>query len=147
MDDIDRAIINRLQHGFPICDSPYQQVADELGLTESELIERLEKFLSDGVLSRFGPMYHAEAMGGALTLAALQVPEQQFDEIVDIVNAFPEVAHNYERNHKLNMWFVIATETPERVVEVIQAIEDNTGLSVFNLPKLKEYFVELKLEA
>ena len=147
MDDIDRAIINHLQHGFPICDSPYQQVADELGLTESELIERLEKFLSDGVLSRFGPMYHAEAMGGALTLAALQVPEQQFDEIVDIVNAFPEVAHNYVRNHKLNMWFVIATETPERVVEVIQAIEDNTGLPVFNLPKLKEYFVELKLEA
>ena len=147
MDDIDRAIINYLQHGFPICDSPYKQVSEELGLSESELIKRLENFLSDGVLSRFGPMYHAEAMGGALTLAALQVPEQQFDEIVDIVNAFPEVAHNYARNHTLNMWFVIATETPERIVDVIQAIEDNTGLPVFNLPKLKEYFVELKLEA
>jgi len=147
MDDIDRTIINHLQHGFPICDSPYQKIADELGLTESELIERLEKFLIDGILSRFGPMYHAEAMGGALTLAALQVPEQQFDEIVDIVNAFPEVAHNYARNHNLNMWFVIATETPERIVEVIQAIEDKTGFPVFNLPKQKEYFVELKLEA
>ncbi len=147
MDDIDRDIINHLQHGFPICDSPYQKVADELGLTEAELIERLEKFLSDGVLSRFGPMYHAETMGGALTLAALQVPEEQFDQIVDIINAFPEVAHNYARNHTLNMWFVIATETPERIIEVIQAIEDNTGLPVYNLPKLNEYFVELKLEA
>lgn len=147
MDDIDRTIINHLQNGFPICDSPYQQVAEQLGLAESELIGRLEKFLNDGVLSRFGPMYHAEAMGGALTLAAVKAPEEQFEKTVDIINAFPEVAHNYARNHILNIWFVIATETPERIIEVIQAIEDTTGLLVYNLPKLNEYFVELKLEA
>ena len=147
MDDIDKAIINHLQNGFPVCESPYQQVAEQLRLTETVLIERLAKLLDDGVLSRFGPMYHAEAMGGALTLAAVKVAEAQFDAVADTINAFPEVAHNYARNHTLNMWFVIATETPERITEVIQTIEAKTELSVYNMPKLNEYFVELKLEA
>jgi DNA-binding Lrp family transcriptional regulator len=147
MDNIDKAIINHLQNGFPVCESPYQQVAEQLELTEVMLIERLKKLLDKGVLSRFGPMYHAEVMGGALTLAAVKVPEPLFDSIADIINAFPEVAHNYARNHALNMWFVIATETPERIAEVIQSIEAKTGLSVYNMPKLNEYFVELKLEA
>lgn len=147
MDDLDRAIINRLQQGLPICESPYRQVAEQLGMAEAELLDRLQKLLADGVLSRFGPMYHAEQMGGALTLAALKVPGDRFDEITEIVNRFPEVAHNYARNHALNMWFVLATEKPEQVQAVIEAIERQTGLTVYNMPKIKEYYVGLQLEA
>ena len=99
------------------------------------------------MLSRFGPMYHAEEMGGALTLAALNVPEQRFEQVASIINSMPEVAHNYARNHALNMWFVIATDKPQRLSEVIQEIEQKTGLAVVNMPKIKEYFVGLKLEA
>lgn len=145
MDNIDKAIINRLQQGFPICESPYRKVADELGIAETDLLNRLQALLADGVLSRFGPMYHAEQMGGALTLAALKVPEQRFDEVTEIVNAFPEVAHNYARNHELNMWFVLATEKPEQVRTVIGQIEALTGLIVYNMPKVKEYYVGLQL--
>lgn len=147
MDSLDKAIINRLQQGLPICESPYRQIAAELGMAETELLKRLQALLAEGVLSRFGPMYHSEHMGGALTLAALQVPEQRFDQVTDIVNAFPEVAHNYARNHNLNMWFVLATERPEQVVAVIAEIEKQTGLAVFNMPKIREYFVGLQLEA
>jgi len=147
MDDVDKAIINRLQQGFPICSSPYRKVAEELGLGERDLLSRLQVLLSAGVLSRFGPMYHAEHMGGALTLAALKVPESRFDEVAEIVNAFPEVAHNYARNHVLNMWFVLATEKPEQVQGVIAGIERQTGLTVYNMPKITEYFVGLQLEA
>lgn len=147
MDDIDKHIINHLQIGFPVCDSPYQIVAEQLRLTEADLIERIKRLLDNGVLSRFGPLYHAEQMGGALTLAAVKAPEQQFDKIAEMINAFPEVAHNYARNHALNMWFVIATDVPERLLEVIQEIEQQTGLSVYNMPKINEYFVGLKLEA
>jgi len=86
-------------------------------------------------------------MGGALTLAAVKAPLDRFDEITEIINSFPEVAHNYARNHELNMWFVIATETPEQVRQTINAIERQTGLTVYNMPKNKEYFVNLKLEA
>nr|ADB24718.1 NirG [Methylomonas sp. 16a] len=147
MDDIDKAIINRLQQGLPICESPYRYVAEQLGVAEAELLERLQTLLNQGVLSRFGPMYHAEQMGGALTLAAMKVPGERFDEIAGIVNGFPEVAHNYARNHALNMWFVLATEKPEQVQAVIDAIERQTGLTVYNMPKIKEYYVGLQLEA
>lgn len=147
MDAINKAIVNRLQQGFPICASPYRRVAEELGLTETDLLNRLQALLAEGVLSRFGPMYHAEQMGGALTLAALKVPEQRFDEVTKMVNAFPEVAHNYARNHVLNMWFVLATEKPEQVQAVIAEIEHRTGLTVYNMPKISEYYVGLQLEA
>jgi len=147
MDEIDKHIINALQDGFPICDAPYRQVAAQLGLSEQELIDRLKALLDNGTLTRFGPLYNAEQMGGALTLAAVKAPIERFDEIADIINAFPEVAHNYARNHELNMWFVIATETPEQIQQTITAIERQTGLNVYNMPKKKEYFVNLKLEA
>lgn len=147
MDEIDKRIINALQDGFPICAAPYRQVAAQLGLSEQELIARLKTLLDNGSLTRFGPLYNAEQMGGALTLAAVKAPIERFDEIADIINAFPEVAHNYARNHELNMWFVIATETPEQIQQTVTAIERQTGLNVYNMPKNKEYFVNLKLEA
>jgi DNA-binding Lrp family transcriptional regulator len=147
MDEIDRIIINTLQDGFPICDAPYRQVADALNMSEAELLNRLQNLLDNGTLTRFGPLYHAELMGGALTLAAVKAPVAQFDDIAKIINAFPEVAHNYARNHALNMWFVIATETPEQLQHTLTAIAQQTGLTVYNMPKINEYFVGLKLEA
>ena len=147
MNDIDRLIINHLQAGFPICDAPYQQLAAELGLTEELLIQRLQALLDNGTLSRFGPLYHAELMGGALTLAAVKVTVERFDEVTELINAHTEVAHNYARNHSLNMWFVVATETPEQIEQTLATIEQQTGLTVYNMPKIKEYFVGLKLEA
>ena len=145
MDKIDRLIINTLQDGFPICESPYQKIAFQLNMTENELLERLQSLLDNGTLTRFGPMYNAQQMGGALTLAALKAPQEQFEQIAEAVNAFPEVAHNYARNHELNMWFVIATELPERIPVVIEEIKNSTGLKVYNMPKIQEYFVGLKL--
>jgi DNA-binding Lrp family transcriptional regulator len=147
MDEIDKKIINALQDGFPICDTPYRQVAAQLELDEQELIDRLKALLDNGTLTRFGPLYNAEQMGGALTLAAVKAPKERFDEITGIINSFPEVAHNYARSHELNMWFVIATESPEQIQKTISAIEQQTGLIVYNMPKNQEYFVNLKLEA
>jgi DNA-binding Lrp family transcriptional regulator len=147
MDALDKKIINHLQIGFPICPSPYQQVATELGISENQLLQRLQVLFNDGILSRFGVLYHAEQLGGALTLAAVKAPLEQFDDIAEKLNAFPEVAHNYAREHELNMWFVIATAEPERLQQVIIEIEAQTGLKVYNMPKIKEYFVGLKLEA
>jgi DNA-binding Lrp family transcriptional regulator len=147
MDEIDKQIINALQSGFPICDAPYRQVAEQLDLTEQDLITRLKTLLDNGTLTRFGPLYNAEQMGGALTLAAVKAPTERFDEITGIINSFPEVAHNYARNHELNMWFVIATQTPEQIQQTIDSIERLTGLTVYNMPKNKEYFVNLNLKA
>lgn len=145
MDDIDKTIINQLQRGFPISEQPYQDVANKLAITEGELLSRLQNLLDTGILTRFGPLYDAERFGGALTLAAMGVPEQRFAEVSAIVNSFTEVAHNYRREHVLNMWFVLATETPEQLNSALTAIAEQTGLPVYNMPKIKEYFVGLYL--
>ncbi len=145
MDEVDRAIINALQDGFPICAHPYAAAAEQLGLTEAALIERLGHLLEDGVLSRFGPLIHAEQLGGGLTLAAMQIPATDLERVIEQVNAFSEVAHNYERDHVLNMWFVVATERPEQVGVAIAAIEARTGYPVYNFPKEEEYFLNLRL--
>lgn len=144
MDKLDRDIINQMQGGFPLCDRPYQAIANELGTMEGELIERLQRLKGDGRLSRFGPLYNAEKMGGVLLLCAMCIPEHDFDTVADLVNAFPQVAHNYERNHRLNMWFVLATENTEQAGAVIENIEQQTGLSVYQFPKLDEYYVGLR---
>jgi len=143
MDEIDRKIINQLQRGFPICEQPYQEAAESIGISESELIQRIEALLKDKTLTRFGPMYQIEKAGGAFTLAAMKIPEDVFDKVAEQVNQFPEIAHNYERTHELNMWFVLGTESPEEIASVIKNIEEATGYKVYNMPKLEEYFVGL----
>lgn len=145
LDALDRAIVNRLQDGFPVCERPYAAIADELGMDEQDLLGRLGRLLQERVLTRFGPMYHAERMGGGLSLAAMKIPPGDFERVAGIVNRMPEVAHNYARDHALNMWFVLATETPQGQQEAIASIERESGYPVYNMPKIKEYFVELKL--
>jgi DNA-binding Lrp family transcriptional regulator len=147
MDQTDRAIINALQGGFPVCERPYQAAAQQLGIAEEELIARLERMLAEKVLTRFGPLYHAEKMGGAFTLAAMAVPEADYDRVAEIVNGLSEVAHNYRREHRLNMWFVLATDAPEGIETAIREIKERTGLKVFNFPKEEEFFLELRFAA
>jgi DNA-binding Lrp family transcriptional regulator len=144
MDAVDRAIVNQLQGGFPVCERPYAEAATKLGLTQDELLQRLDTLLENGTLTRFGPMYHAERLGGALTLAAMKIPAQDFERVAAIVNGFPEVAHNYAREHAFNMWFVLATEAPERIEQVIGEIEKATSYRVYNMPKLEEFYVGLR---
>lgn len=146
-DATDRIIINALQGGFPLSDEPYREVAATLDLSEDELIDRLSRLLDGRVLTRFGPMYQIERIGGAFVLAALAVPEERYDEVAALVNTLPEVAHNYRREHELNMWFVLATETPAGIDAAIGRIERDTGLRVEAFPKEREYFVEMKLDA
>lgn len=147
MDEIDRRIVNALQGGFPIADRPFAIAASRLGLEEGELIARLRRLLADGWLSRFGPLFDADRLGGATTLAAMAVPAADFERVAALVNAHPEVAHNYARAHRLNMWFVVAASPPARIAEVIAAIEAETGLAVLTMPKEEEFFLEARFEA
>ncbi len=147
MDVLDRRIVNALQGGFPVTETPFAEAAATLGIDQDELIGRMDRLRADGWLSRFGPMYNADRLGGATALAAMAVPEADFDAVAEKVNAHPEIAHNYARSHALNMWFVVATETPERIASIIDEIERETGLRVYNMPKIEEFFVGLRFEA
>ena len=141
----DARLIDRLQRSLPLTERPFTDIAAELRMAEPPLIERLHRLLKDGVLTRFGPLYHIERAGGQFILAALQVPPERYDEVTALVNALPEVAHNYRREHALNMWFVIAAETPEAAWAACDQIETATGLPVHAFPKEREYFVGLYL--
>ncbi len=146
LDTVDRAIINALQGGFPLSERPFAEAADRLGLGEADLIARIGRLRAERVVTRFGPMFNADRMGGAFCLCALAVPAERFDAVTALVNAHPEVAHNYERNHALNMWFVLASDSEPRIGEVIAAIEAETGLVVYDFPKLEEFFIGLRIE-
>jgi len=143
MDDFERLLINRLQHGLPLVRQPWEALAEELGSTSEALRERVQALLDDGTLTRFGPMFDIDRLGGAFTLAALSVPEARFDEVAAQLEAMPEVAHNYRREHRWNMWFVLGCETPQGIAESIARIEAETGLAVLNLPKEETFHVGL----
>lgn len=145
MDELDRRLINRLQHGLPLVPQPWQALADELDSQPQTLRERVQVLLDDGTLTRFGPMFDIERVGGAFTLAALSVPDERFDAVAEQLQAMPEVAHNYRREHSWNMWFVLACDTPQGIAAGIKHIEQLTGLPVLNLPKEETYHVGLHL--
>lgn len=145
--DADRAIINGLQGGFSICEQPFAEAAARLGMDEEALIARVRALVAAGAISRFGPLWNSEELGGAVCLAAMAVPRERFEEVAAQVNAHPEIAHNYERAHALNMWFVISALDPARIEATARAIEYETGLAVKLMPKEQEFFVGFRVEA
>ena len=141
----DARLIDRLQRSVPLTERPFADLGAELGLSEAAVLDRLTQLLGSGVLTRLGPLYQIERAGGQFILAALQVPQQRYAEVTAQVNALPEVAHNYRREHALNMWFVVAAETPAVAWAACDQIEAITGLPVHAFPKEREYFVGLYL--
>jgi DNA-binding Lrp family transcriptional regulator len=146
IDPTGKAILNGLQDGFPLTPRPFRDAGARLGLSEGELIEGVQHLIDSGCVSRFGPLWNAEELGGEVCLAAIAVPRERFDRVAAQVNAHREVAHNYERAHALNMWFVLSADRKERIAEVIAEIERETGLAVHPMPKLREFFVGFQVE-
>jgi len=145
LDALDRTLINRLQAGLPICREPFALLAEDLRVDVETLLARVQRLRDNGFLSRFGPMYRVEALGGALALAAMAVPSERFDAVAEQLREIPEVAHNYSREHALNMWFVLAAEDPQRFAEAVTQIEQNTGLPVHLFPKQREYCLSFRV--
>jgi siroheme decarboxylase len=141
----DARLVERLHGDLPLTDHPFATVGAELGMDEDEVLERLRRLLAQGVLTRFGPLVQIERAGGRFVLAALEVPEARFDEVAELVNALPEVAHNYRREHAFNMWFVVAAESVAQADAALARVAALTGLQIHTFPKEREYFVELRL--
>jgi DNA-binding Lrp family transcriptional regulator len=141
-DELDRRLLNDFQSGFPLTSRPFAEIARQLGVDESEVISRLERLNSMGAVSRVGPVIRPRRVG-ASTLAAMPVPTQRLAEIADLVSRYPEVNHNYEREHRFNLWFVLTAADEDRLAEIIDEIETCTGIQVLDLPMLEEYHIDL----
>ncbi len=147
LDQTDRDLINLLQDDLPLTHRPFAQFAVEIGLSEGALLHRIIKLRESGVLTRFGPFFDVAAMGGDFCLCAMAVPKEDFNSVAVKVNARHQVAHNYERTNRLNMWFVLACETLEEIGIIADEIEKDTGYPVLQFPKMREFFVGFRVAA
>jgi siroheme decarboxylase len=139
---IEQHLLNDYQHNFPLISMPYSHIADELNTDTQTVLELLNKLNSQGEVSRVGPVFRPNTIGNS-TLAAMSVPTDRLTEIATLVNAFSEVNHNYEREHHLNLWFVVTASDRDKVNKVLDDIQEKSGYAVLNLPLLKEYHIDL----
>ena len=143
IDDVDATIIDGFQSGFPIEPGPFRGVGDAVGISEQEAIERVERLYEQGIFRRFGPVLNPPVIGSS-TLAAVQAPEDRFEEIADVINGYPQINHNYRRDHAWNMWFVVTAGSRERRDDILDEIEARTGCTVLNLPMLTDFYINLE---
>ena len=140
--DLHQRLLNDFQREFPLTPEPYAELADALGVDETTVLHLLEEMQSRRIISRVGPVFAPNRVGVS-TLAAMAVPPDRLEQIAEFINTFPEVNHNYEREHRFNLWFVITAASAERLAELLAQFEDVTGLSVLSLPLLEEFHIDL----
>ncbi len=146
MDEIDRALLNRIQSDFPIHSRPYLVIANELGLTEKEVLRRLSVLKTKGIIRRIGGNFVPEKLGYVSTLCAAKVPEDMVDLFAKAVNRYPGVTHNYLRDNTYNIWFTFIAPSMAEIVGNLQQISRDTGITdIINLPatdvfKIKAHF-------
>lgn len=140
--DLKKYLIDEYQHNLPLSATPYADIAHRLGVEESDVIEALGSMKTDGTVSRVGFVFRPHRIGTS-TLAAMAVPEDRIEAVAKLVNRYPQVNHNYEREHHFNLWFVLTAEDDYELNDVIDEIEYLSGLPVITLPMLDDYHIDL----
>ncbi len=145
LNQLQEKLLNNFQKNFPISPTPYADIADDLGITEAEVLETLNELKTVGIISRIGPVFQPHSLGTS-TLATMEIPQSKLTEIANYISNLSEVNHNYEREHKFNLWFVITVLTIEHLQNTLTKIEHNTGFKVLSLPMLASYHIDLGFE-
>lgn len=142
MTDVQARLLNDFQRGFPLEPEPFRAIAGKLGVTEPEVLGLLARCQAEGRVSRVGVVFRPNVVGVS-TLAALEVPEPDLPAVADLVSGLPQVNHNYEREHRYNLWFVVTAPDAEGVAHALAAVENRTGLKPLVLPLVREYHIDL----
>ena len=142
MNELDQRLLNDFQRGLPLTSRPYAAMAEKLGVSEQEVIDRLGALQQAGAVSRVGAVIRPHSVGVS-TLAAMAVPADRLDEVAAMISAYPEVNHNYEREHHFNLWFVVTADREQRLREVLADMEERSGLKVLDLPLLEDFHIDL----
>ncbi len=140
--DLERKLLNDFQHDFPLTSTPYADMAKQLGVSEAEVLAALARLKAAGAVSRVGAVVRPNTIG-ASTLAAMCVPPEDLERVAALVNSYPEVNHNYEREHALNLWFVVAAPDSARLTQVLDDIAERCGCEVLAFPLLEDYHIDL----
>ncbi|MCP4106245.1 MAG: Lrp/AsnC family transcriptional regulator [Desulfobacteraceae bacterium] len=143
MDDIDRAILNRIQSDFPITSRPYLSIANDLGLSGEDVLNRLVRLKENGIIRRIGGNFVPEKLGFVSTLCAAKVPEDKISLFAETVNRYPGVTHNYKRDSHFNIWFTFIAPSMEEIKSNLKAISEETQIKdIINLPATKVFKIK-----
>ena len=142
MNDLDKRLLNDFQRDWPLSPHPYADIAQRLGVAEEQVIQSLKRLQVQGKITRVGPVFAPRRIG-ASTLAAAAVPEHRLQTVAEIVNTYPEVNHNYEREHVFNLWFVVTACDQQHLDKVLADIEEDIELPVMSLPLEHDYHIDL----
>lgn len=144
LDDIDRAILNQIQSDFPLEPRPYAAAGARLGLSEAEVLRRVQRLVDLGVIRRIGANFNSRLLGYTSTLCAAAVPPDQIEPFISLVNRYTGVTHNYLRRHRLNIWFTLIAPSTDRLEEIIQEIREESGINeVYSFPARRIFKIQV----
>lgn len=143
LDEVDAALIDGFQSGFPVQPRPFRRVGETIGVGENEALARVESLADRGIVRRFGAVLNPPVIGSS-TLAAVKAPEERFEEVAEVINSYRQVNHNYRRDHEWNTWFVVTAGSRETRDRILEEIEEKTGCAVLNLPMLTDFYINLE---
>lgn len=138
----EQRLLDEFQQGFPLEPRPFARIAEQLGISEAAVLDNLQRLHDAGAVSRVGPVLQPNR-AGVSTLAALAVPAERLEDVAALVSGYPEVNHNYQREHRYNLWFVVTAPDRPRLDAVLNDIEVRSGLELLDLPMLEDYFIDL----
>ena len=143
MDDIDKKILNLLQKEFPIEAEPFKRIGERVGISEDEVMQRVQALKDAKVIRRIGAVFDLKKLGYVSTLCAAKVPEECVEDFVEVVNAYPGVTHNYRRSHEYNIWFTFIAPTEEELQRSIEDIKNKTGISdILNMQAVRTFKID-----
>ncbi|MGR9086191.1 MAG: Lrp/AsnC family transcriptional regulator [Gammaproteobacteria bacterium] len=142
LSDLHKHLLNDFQRDFPLVERPYLAIANRLGVSEDEVLSALTELRDSQFISRVGPIIPPNRIGASM-LVAMAIPEAELQRVADSISRYPEVNHNYERENRFNLWFVIVASTTEQLAHVLDAIERDTGYKTQRLPLLDDFFIDL----
>ena len=147
IDDIDRDILNQIQSDFPITSRPYRTIAEELGLSEDEVLKRVCRLKETGIIRRMGGNFTPDKLGFVSTLCAAKVPQDKIRQFIEVVNRYPGVTHNYRRENKFNIWFTFIAPSMEEINASLKQITAETGVTkILNLPATRVFKIKAEFK-
>ncbi len=142
--EVETLLLNQIQSDFPLDAQPFKKLAVKLDISENAVIDLIERLKKRGVIRRIGAVFDSQKLGLKSTLCAMKAPVQRLNEIAELVNSYPEVTHNYAREHEFNLWFTLIAEDEKRMTEIIEEIEKKTGVEqILNMPALNIFKINV----
>ncbi len=147
MEKLDAQLLNIIQSEFPVSARPYQSLAKKLEISEDEALDRVRRLAESGIIRRIGPSFDSHKLGHVSILVAAKAPAERLQTVADIVSKFPQVTHNYGRDHEFNLWFTLICRDKDEIVRVLNRITEQAGgIETHTLPSERMFKVKVRFE-